>query len=109
MDFDIKKGWYAKIEGDNLRQLMESVFGNAKVEGDVVVSSYGLMSRIEAKVVSKSVMDVTTVNIADAGSAPDETILDSKRKLNVFLEEATGFDAKARQKRAKDKAKKGML
>ncbi|MBR6911968.1 MAG: DUF5611 family protein, partial [Candidatus Methanomethylophilaceae archaeon] len=36
-------------------------------------------------------------------------ILDSKRKLNVFAEKATGFDAKARMKRAQKKAKEGTL
>ena len=39
----------------------------------------------------------------------DAMILDSKRKLNAFAEKATGFDAKARMKRAQAKAKKGEL
>ena len=109
MDYDIKKGWFSKIEGDKLRAIMEEVFGNATVEGDTVVSSYGVMARIEARIVSKAVMDIATVNVENAVAAGDEAILDSKRRFNVFAEMATGFDAKARQKRAKDKAKKGEL
>ena len=42
-------------------------------------------------------------------TATDDEILDSKRKLNVFAEKATGFDAKARMKRAQKKAKEGKL
>ncbi len=107
--FDIKKGWFGKIEGDNLGMIMEEVFGSVKKEGEVMVSSYGAMARIEARIVSKSVIDVSTTNIEDIKSLSDADILNSKRKLNEFLEKATGFDAKARMKRAQQKAKKGEL
>ncbi|MBO5669500.1 MAG: DUF5611 family protein, partial [Candidatus Methanomethylophilaceae archaeon] len=36
-------------------------------------------------------------------------ILDSKRALNKFREQATGFDAKARMKREQKKAKEGKI
>ena len=39
----------------------------------------------------------------------DEEILNSKRMLNKFLEESTGFTAKQRMDRAKKKAKEGKL
>ena len=39
----------------------------------------------------------------------DDQILASKRMLNKFLEESTGFTAKQRMDRAKAKAKKGEL
>lgn len=107
--FDIKKGWYGKIEGENLGTLMKEVFGSVKTEGDTFVSSFGAMARIEVKIVSKTVLDVATVNVDDIKSLSDSEILDSKRKLNEFLEKATGFDAKARMKRAQQKAKKGTL
>lgn len=107
MDYDIKKGWYKNIEGPNLAQMMEEVFGNVKSEGDVCVSSYGVLERIEVKIVSKTVLDITTVSKTDG--LTDDNILDSKRKLNLFAEKATGFDAKARMKRAQKKAKEGTL
>ena len=88
---------------------MQEVFGSAAVEGDLVVSSYGAMARIEAKVISKTVLGVSTENVADASKLSDDEIIDSKRKLNDFLFKCTGFTAKDRQKRAKDKAKKGLL
>ena len=107
MDYDIKKGWYKNIEGDLLAQLMQEVFGNVTAEGDTLVSTYGVLERIEVKVLAKDKMEIVTVN--KPGSATDDEILDSKRKLNVFAEKATGFDAKARMKRAQKKAKEGKL
>ena len=88
---------------------MTEVFGSAELEGDVYVTSYGVMARIEAKVISKALLGVATENIADARSCSDEQIMDSKRKLNDFLFKCTGFTAKDRQKRANEKAKKGTL
>ncbi|AMK13349.1 hypothetical protein AUP07_0293 [methanogenic archaeon mixed culture ISO4-G1] len=107
MDYDIKKGWFKNIEGDLLAQLMGEVFGNVKREGDKCISSYGVLDVIEVTVLSKDKLDITTKN--REGPMTDEQILDSKRKLNIFAEKATGFDAKARMKRAQKKAKEGTL
>ncbi|MBP3385835.1 MAG: DUF5611 family protein [Candidatus Methanomethylophilaceae archaeon] len=107
MDYDIKKGWFKNIEGDLLAQLMEEVFGNVTSEGETLVSSYGVMDRIEVQVLAKDKMTIVTVN--KDGPVSDDDILDSKRRLNVFAEKATGFDAKARMKRAQKKAKEGKL
>ena len=107
MEYDIKKGWFKNVEGDLLKGLMKEVFGNVSSEGGKLVSSYGVLARIEVEIVSKERMDITTVN--KEGNMDDAMILDSKRKLNVFAEKATGFDSKARMKRAQAKAKKGEL
>ena len=107
MDYDIKKGWFKNIEGDLLAQLMEEVFGNVTSDGETLVSSYGVMDRIEVQVLAKDKMTIVTVN--KDGPVSDDDILDSKRRLNVFAEKATGFDAKARMKRAQKKAKEGKL
>ena len=114
MDYDIKKGWMKNIEGDLLPKMMEEIFGNVECQGDKFVSSYGVMAKIEVKIISRDIMDITVENVPDlqskySGADLDEAILDSKRKLNVFAEKATGFDVKARKKRAQDKAKKGLL
>ena len=109
-DFDIKKGWYKNIEGDGLGNLMKEVFGNVSEIDGGYVSSYGIMERIEARIVSKTVLDIVTVNKdIDPSKVADADVLDSKRKLNEFAEKATGFDAKARMKRAQKKAKEGTL
>lgn len=107
MDYDIKKGWYKNVEGDLLAQLMEDVFGNVKAEGETLVSSYGVLDRIEVRILAKDKMEIITVN--RDGASSDDEILDSKRRLNTFAEKATGFDAKARMKRAQKKAKEGKL
>lgn len=107
MEYDIKRGWFKNIDGDLLEVMMGDVFGNVKKEGDVLVSSYGVLERIEVKVLSKDKLDITTAN--RDGQMDDKAILDSKRKLNTFAEKATGFDAKARMKRAQKKAKEGKL
>ena len=108
-EFDIKKGWYKNIDGDGLEGIMREVFGQVEKQGDVFVSSYGAMKRIEAKVISRNRLGVLTANVDDVRSVSDEDILASKRKLNDFLFRATGFTPKDRLKKAKDKAKKGEL
>lgn len=105
--FDIKKGWYKNIDGLGLEMLMKETFGNVEKKGNVYVSSYGVLEKVEAEIVDKGNLRVDTVNRTDTLS--DDAILDTKRKLNIFLEKATGFDVKARKKRAQDKAKKGEL
>ncbi len=107
MEYDIKKGWFKNIDGDLLETMMAEVFGNVTREGDLLVSSYGVLDRIEVRVLAKDKLDISTVNAA--GDMSDEDILDSKRRLNAFAERATGFDAKARMKRAQKKAKDGTL
>jgi len=106
MDYDIKKGWYKNIDGGLLKDMIQDVFGNVSEEGDLLVSSYGVMSRIEVKILSKDKLSIVTETKGAEGIS-DEVILDSKRRLNQFAEKATGFDAKARMKRAQAKAKKG--
>lgn len=108
MEYDIKKGWFKNIEGDLLEKMMGDVFGNVKQEGDLLVSTYGVLDRIEVKVLAKDKLDIVTVN-KDGCEANDDAILDSKRRLNEFAEKATGFNAKARMKRAQKKAKEGKL
>jgi hypothetical protein len=103
-EFDIKKGLGKNLEGDLLGNLMKAVFGNVSKEGDMFVSSFGVLTRIEVKMLSNILLQVDTVS----GTPKDDAeIMDSKRKLNDFLEQATGFNAKARMKREQDKAKKG--
>ncbi|MCL2033013.1 MAG: DUF5611 family protein [Methanomassiliicoccaceae archaeon] len=107
VEYDIKKGWFKNIEGDLLENMMKDVFGNASKKGDALVSSYGVLESITVKVIGKDKLEVVTAS--KEGKMADSDILDSKRKLNVFVEKATGFDAKARMKRAQAKAKSGEL
>lgn len=107
VQYDIKRGWFKNIEGPALEALMKEVFGNCQMNGNVLTSKYKVLSKIEVEVIDKNTMRVETTS--GDGAKSDADILDSKRKLNIFVEKATGFDAKARMKRAQDKAKKGEL
>ena len=88
MEYDIKKGWFKNIEGDLLEKMMGDVFGNVKQEGDILVSTYGVLDRIEVKVLAKDKLDIVTVN-KDGCEANDDAILDSKRRLNEFAEKGS--------------------
>ena len=107
VEYDIKKGWLKNIEGDLLEKMMKETFGNVSLKGETRVSSYGVLETISVRVIGKDRLEVITAN--KGGEMLDADILDSKRKLNVFVEKATGFDAKARMKRAQAKAKEGKL
>lgn len=71
--FDIKKGWFKKIDGDGLGTLMGEVFGKVDVNGNVCVSSYGVLAKIEAEILDKENLRVDTVNAT--GDMKDEDIL----------------------------------
>ena len=100
---DIKRGNFSKVEGDALKDLMMEIFGNCKKEGESYLSDYGAMKPIKIKILSKSELslEINTVQI------PEDQVLDTMKKRNLFLETATGFTSKQRLKRLKDKAKKG--
>jgi hypothetical protein len=102
---DIKRGNFSKIEGDKLKNLMSDVFGNCREENEWLASDYGAMKPIKINILSKSelALEITTVKI------PDDQVLDTMKKRNVFLETITGFTSKQRLKRMKDRAKKGTL
>jgi hypothetical protein len=106
VEYDIKKGWASKIEDGGLEDLMRETFGNVVVNGNVLTSKYGVLDKIETEILSKTSMRLETTN--STGPMEDDDILSTKRKLNVFIEAATGFDVKARKKRAQDKIKKGL-
>jgi len=106
MDYDIKKGNYGKLEGDGLRNMMEAAFGSVKEEGGALVSSYGAMTRIEVRLVSKTSMHISAVTDK---SASVDLAADTIKKWNEFLEQATGFSSKERRNRLQKKAKDGKL
>jgi hypothetical protein len=106
MDFDIKKGHSASLEGDGLKDLMKSVLGEVKEENGVLVSSFGATTRFEVKLLSKTALSVVSSSDKNATA---EAMMESNRKYNDFMEKATGFNAKERSKRLQKKAKEGKL
>ena len=106
VEYDVKRGWSSKIEDGELEKLMRETFGNVEVKGNIHTSKFGVLEKIEVEILSKTSMRLETTN--SKGPMEDDDILNTKRKLNVFIEAATGFDVKARKKRAQDKIKKGI-
>jgi len=98
-NFDIKRGNHGKLEGDGLRSLMSSVFGNCEMIDGWSVSYYGAMQPIRAKLISKKELSVEIVTVKIA----EDQVLDTMKMRNRFLQEATGFNSKERLKRLKQK------
>lgn len=106
MEFDIKKGHAASLEGDGLKKLMEGMLGPVREENGAYVTSFGATTRFEVKMLSKALLSVVTES--DKSAAP-EAMVESNKKYNAFMEAATGFNAKERSKRLQKKAKEGKL
>ena len=78
-----------------LEEVLRDCFGEARTEGDVVVASYGAISRIAVRPEGRELLVDPTMNPQVAEDVARETI----RRYNQFLETATGFSAKERAKR----------
>ncbi len=106
VEFDIKRGHYKNLDGEQLQDLLQETFGNVSREGDALVSRFGALDPITVRVVDKSTL---AVDIATGSGVSDEVALDSIRAKNAFLEAATGFTSSQRSKRVQKKAKDGKL
>jgi len=106
MEFDIKKGHGASLEGDGLKKLMEEKLGPVREENGAYVTSFGATKRFEVKLLSKTLLSVVSESDKDASN---EAMMESNKKYNTFMEAATGFSAKERSKRLQKKAKEGKL
>jgi len=102
-EYEIKRGHFKNIEGEKLKELFESSFGNVQIEDEKLISTYGALQPIKAWVKSKNILCVDTIMNSDV---PDEEINETIRRYNKFLESATGFNSKERVKRAKKKTEK---
>jgi hypothetical protein len=96
-EYDIKKGHFEKIDGDNLHILMKEIFGTVKKDGDKLLSNFGALDSILVWPVGKKSLCVETKMNT---SVDDKTATETIRAYNLFLERATGFTAKERRKRA---------
>jgi len=78
-----------------LEGILRSCFGEAHVEGDSAVSSYGAIERIAVRPAGRELVVDPKMNPQVAEDVARETI----RRYNQFLEAATGFSAKERAMR----------
>ena len=99
--YDLRRGWAKKIEGGGLQGLVASLFGSADVVEGKVVTSFGAIDRLTAWTDGKSLFVDTVMN----PKVDEATAVKSRQAWNAFLEQATGYNAKQRQKRVQDAAK----
>jgi hypothetical protein len=85
---------------ENLERLLKENFGDAHVEGQDVVASYGAISRIAVRPVGREISVDPTMN----PKVPEEVARETIRRYNQFLESVTGYSAKERAKRLRKSA-----
>lgn len=104
-DYEIRRGQWKNIEGEQLLHLMQDLFGEIEEKGDELIVSYGALERLVVQYVDKTTLRVDTVMNPKVDM---ETANDTRRKFYDFLELATGYNAKERQKRMKKASDKDV-
>jgi hypothetical protein len=81
-----------------IRELLTRNFPvEIKVDSDKSTISYGAISRLTVWIDNKKLC----VETESGKGIADDLILDTNKRYRIFLEEATGFSAKERLKKAK--------
>ncbi|MFW5928054.1 MAG: DUF5611 family protein [Thermoplasmatota archaeon] len=102
--YDVKRGHFKNIEGDQLEELMEEIFGSVKKDDEkLITEDEGAIDCLEVWTEGRTGL---WVDLKMDDDADDEVAMKTISKWNDFLERATGFNAKKRRERAKKKAKK---
>lgn len=99
--YPIKRGHYKQVEGVRLKDVMEASFGPVEERDGKFEGSFGALERVVAWAEKASLHVDTVMN----PNVDDETAIRTRQAWNAFLERATGFDTKARKKRAEKAAK----
>lgn len=104
-DYELRRGHWKNIEGEKLLHLIQDVFADGAPEGKGYVVSYGALARLYAENLDKTTLRVDTQMKTDV---PNDVADDTRRKYFDFLELATGYNSKERQKRMKKSAEKDV-
>ncbi|MHB8633757.1 MAG: DUF5611 family protein [Thermoplasmatota archaeon] len=109
--YPVKPGHATQVD---LPMVFDACFDRHTKEGEWVCGAFGAMPTIRAKYASKKELVVDTVtdkSVAQKAAGGDreavERAMETHRRWNEFLESVTGYDAKARSKKAQEAAKKG--
>ncbi len=101
--YDVKRGHFKNIEGDKLEELMKDTFEEVQKEDEkLIIEDHKAISRLEVWTEGRTGL---WVDLKMNKDVDNEVASETISIWNDFLEEATGFDAKQRKKRAKKKAK----
>lgn len=109
-EYEVKRGLTKK---NDLAQLLSAAFGSSKKDGEWHMASFGAMPTIKAKYSAQGTLVVDTESLKDLAAKVAkgdkealQLTLDTQKRWNEFLLQATGYDAKQRGKKAQEKAKK---
>lgn len=109
-EYEVKRGLTKK---NDLLQLLQEAFGDAKKDGEWSTASFGAMPVIRARYDPKGTLVVDTESrkdlaglVAKGDKQALQMTLDTQKRWNDFLLVATGYDSKQRGKKAQEKAKK---
>lgn len=110
-EYECKRGLPKKID---LKDLVDIHFGSAREEDGWIKAGFGTMPTIMAKYeVKENRLIVDTENdkelaakILKGDAEATKLFRETHQRWNAFLFDATGYDAKARSKKAQEKAKK---
>ncbi|HLM70271.1 MAG: DUF5611 family protein [Candidatus Lutacidiplasmatales archaeon] len=83
-----------------LAEIAKTHFDSGAVDGTVVVSTYGALTRLAASAAGRELEVEVTMNPKVSEDVARETI----RRYNQFLEAVTGYSAKERAKRLRKSA-----
>ncbi|MFH1323335.1 MAG: DUF5611 family protein [Methanobacteriota archaeon] len=98
-EYAFKRGFSQDIS--RIRELLNKIFPvEIKEENGKLRINYGALARLEVGILNKRLC----VETESSKGATDEVIMDTNKRYRVFLEEATGFSAKDRLKKAKKEA-----
>jgi len=102
-NYPVRASHRSQLSLPALEGLLKASFGDAHVEGDAVVASYGAISRIAVRPAGRELSVDPTTN----PKVPEDVARETIRRYNEFLVSATGFSAKERAKRLRKSAGEG--
>lgn len=102
-DYELRRGHWKNIEGEKLLHLIQDVFMDGAADGKGYTVSYGAIEKLYAEYLDKTTLRVDTKMTTDV---TNEVADDTRRKFFDFLELATGYNSKERQKRMKKTVEK---
>jgi hypothetical protein len=103
-DYELRRGHWKNIDGQALLHLLQDIFGETQVSGKgYKVENWGALTTLYAEQLGKTHVRVDTVMNPKVSNEDAQKTL---RAYNDFLELATGYNAKDRNKRAQAEAKK---
>jgi hypothetical protein len=102
-EYELKRGVAKSLEGGGLRAIAHQTFADVSEEGNRITVSFGAIEKMTAWTDGKKLF-VDTVMKA---GVPDHVATETIKAYNSFLEQATGYTAKERSKKAQEAAKKG--